>query len=151
MALERTYSTRRQNIVKALVEVIKLIDGTGEFNVNVNRNVHGRLKFWDEVKEFPAIHLNSGSETREYQGGGYKDRYLTVTIRAYVKAENSVEYLDALLEDIETVIEQNSRLKYIDKRGATQYTHQISIVSIDTDEGVLDPLGIGELLLQVHY
>ena len=37
------------------------------------------LKFWDEVDQFPAIHLNAGSETRQYQSGGYKDRYLNIT------------------------------------------------------------------------
>ena len=30
-------------------------------------------------------------------------------------------------------------------------THQISIISIDTDEGVLEPLGVGEILLEVRY
>ena len=85
------------------------IDGTGFFRANVNENVSPRLKFWDEVEEFPAIHLNSGSETREYQAGGYKDRFLSITIRCYVKDEDSVDVLDELLEDVETVIEENSQ------------------------------------------
>jgi len=32
-----------------------------------------------------------------------------------------------------------------------QYTHQITILSIDTDEGVLDPFGVGEILIEVQY
>ena len=82
--MSRTYTTRRQGIVAALVNKLKDIDGTGFFRANVNENVSPRLKFWDEVEEFPAIHLNSGSETREYQAGGYKDRFLSITIRCYV-------------------------------------------------------------------
>ena len=49
------------------------------------------------------------------------------------------------------MLEDNSRLSYIDKTGATQYTQQITIVSIDTDEGVLEPLGVGEMLIEVRY
>jgi hypothetical protein len=141
-------------IINALVDKLKAIDANGGFHTNVFNNVHPRLKFWDEVTEFPAIHLNAGSETREYQGGGYRDRFLSVTIRCYVNEEDAVEALEKLLEDVETVIEDNSRLEYIDNQqptGNTQYTHQISIVSIDTDEGVLEPLGVGEMLLEVRY
>jgi len=138
-------------IINALVDKLKGIDGNGGFLTNIYNNVHPRLKFWDEVTEFPALHLNAGSETREYQGGGYRDRFLTVTIRCYVNEEDAVLALEKLLEDVETVIETNSRLTYIDQQGKSQSTHQISIISIDTDEGVLEPLGVGEMLLEVRY
>lgn len=147
----RDYTTRRMSIVNALVEKLKLINGAGDFFTDLNDNVSPRLKFWDEVEEFPAVHLNAGSETREYQGGGFKDRFLNVTVRCYVNEEDAVEALDRLLEDVETVLEQNSRLSYTDKRGAQQATQQITIISIDTDEGVLEPLGIGEILIEVRY
>ena len=147
----RDYTTRRQSIVNALAEKLKGINGTGEFFTNVDNNVSARLKFWDEVDDFPAIHLNTGQETREYQGGGFKDRYLTVTVRCYINEEDSVAALDRLLEDVETVLEDNSRLEYTNKRGATETTQQITIVSIDTDEGVLDPLGVGEIIIEVRY
>jgi hypothetical protein len=137
--------------VNALVEKLKDIDGSGNFLSNVNENVSPRLKFWDEVEEFPAIHLNAGSETREYQAAGYKDRFLSITLRCYVQAEDAVEALDELMEDVETVVEDSSRLTYFDRTGAVQYTQQITIVSIDTDEGVLEPLGVGEILIEVRY
>jgi hypothetical protein len=138
-------------LVSALVEKLKDIDGTGEFLSNVDENVHPRLKFWDEVDQFPAIHLNAGSETREYLGAGQRHRFLSVTIRCYVRSEDAVDDLDKLLEDVETVIENNSALSYIDKRGVAQTAHQITVVSIDTDEGVLEPLGVGEMLVEVRY
>lgn len=147
----RDYTTRRLGIVNALVDKLKNINGVGSYLTDVNENVSPRLKFWDEVEEFPAIHLNAGSETREYQGGGYKDRFLTITVRCYVQEEDAVAALDGLLEDVETVIENNSRLSYTDRTGATQYTQQITVVSLDTDEGVLEPLGVGEMLVEVRY
>ena len=149
--MSRAYTTRRLGIVEALVEKLEGINGTGAFLTDVAGNVSPRLKFWDEVEEFPAIHLNAGSETREYQAGGYKDRFLSITVRCYVQDEDSVLALDELLEDVETVLEDNSRLQYKDRTGATQYTQQITIVSVDTDEGVLEPLGVGEILIEVRY
>ena len=149
--MTRAYTTRRQSIVDGLVTVISTINGSGSFLSNLAGNVSPRLKFWDEVEDFPAVHLNAGSETREYQGGGYKDRYLSISVRIYVREEDAVDALDRLLEDIETVVEANSRLAYTDKQGVAQYTHQVSVISIDTDEGVLEPLGIAEMLLEVRY
>lgn len=149
--MSRAYTTRRLGIINALVEKFKTINGAGAFLTNIDENVSPRLKFWDEVEEFPAIHLNAGSETREYQAGGYKDRFLSVTVRCYVQAEDAVEALDELMEDVETVLEENSRLKYKDRTNTDQYTQQITIVSLDTDEGVLEPMGIGEMLIEVRY
>ena len=151
MMAVRSFTTRRLGIIEGLVNKLKDINGAGEYRSNVNENVSPRLKFWDEIEEFPAIHLNAGSETREYQGGGHKDRFLSVTLRCYVKDEDAVTVVDELLEDVETVIEDNSRLTYKDRNNADQYTQQITIVSIDTDEGVLEPLGVAEMLIEVRY
>ena len=149
--MSREYTTRRSGIVAAIVEKLKDINGTGTYLTDLAQNVSPRLKFWDEVEEFPAVHLNAGSETREYQSAGYKDRFLSITLRCYVQEEDSVLALDELLEDVETVLEDNSRLAYKDRNGATQYTQQITIVSVDTDEGVLEPLGVGEMQIEVRY
>ena len=95
--------------------------------------------------------MNPGAETREYQGGGYKDRFLSITIRCYVQEEDAQDALNILMEDVETVLEDNAQLEYTDKQNNTFKTQQITIISIDTDEGVLDPLGVGEILVEVRY
>ena len=147
----RTYTSRRANIVEALTEKLKNIDGSGAYLSDVANNVHPFLKFWDEVEDFPAIHLNAGSETREYQAAGYKDRFLSVTIRCYVQEENAQYALNALMEDVETVIEDNSNLQYFDKQNNEFNCQQITVISITTDEGVLEPYGVGELEVEVRY
>ncbi len=149
--MTRTYTSRRANIVEALAEKLKDINGSGAFLSDVENNVHPFLKFWDEVEQFPAIHLNAGSETREYQGGGYKDRFLSVTLRCYVNEEDAQNALNALMEDIETVLEESSQIQYSDRMNNVFNVQQITIVSIDTDEGVLEPLGVGEILIEVRY
>ena len=151
MATARTYTSRRFNIVEALTNKLKNIDGSGAFLTDVANNVHPRLKFWDEVEDFPAIHLNAGSETREYQAGGYKDRFLGVTVRCYVNSEDAQEELNLLMEDVETVIEENSNLQYFDRLNNEFNCQQITVISITTDEGVLEPFGVGELEIEVRY
>lgn len=149
---ERTYTSRRANILRSLTTKLKDIDGSGAFLTDLQNNVEPRLKFWDEVVEFPAVHLNAGSETRQYQAGGYKDRFLSVILRCYVQdEEDATEALNLLMEDIETVLEENSRLEYTDSQNNTFNAQQITIISINTDEGVLEPLAVGEINIEVRY
>lgn len=148
---ERQYTSRRYSILKALAEVLRVtLNGQNGFN-NVFDNVHPKMLFWDEIQEYPAIHMSLGAEQRVYQGGGFKERYLGITIRCYVREEDSQAALESLLEDIETVIEQNGRLAYQESTGATQMTQDILVLNIDTDEGALDPIAVGEISLQVRY
>lgn len=151
MTTNRQYTTRRLAIVEALAELFKRIDGTGQWLTDLGGNVHPRMLFWDEVKEFPAVHIAAGNETREYIGGGHKNRFLAVTVRCYVENEDPAAVLEYLLGDLEFVIEENGRLAYQDPSGGIQTTHDILISSIDTDEGALAPLGVGEIILQVRY
>ena len=106
MTNERVYTSRRANIVNALVEQFKGINGSGKMITDVSDNVHPFLKFWDEIDDFPALHINAGSESRDYQAGGFKDRFLSLTVRCYVNEENAQDALNALMEDVETVVEE---------------------------------------------
>jgi hypothetical protein len=147
----RDYTTRRQAIVLALVEKIKEINGSSPYVSNVNRNVHPVLKFFDSVNDFPAVCVSAGQEFRKYQGGAYKDRYLDIRISVFLREDNPLLACEALLEDIETLIESNGRLAYTDRQDNTQYTHDITVSSLSTDEGTLDPISIGEMNVRVHY
>jgi hypothetical protein len=151
MSTARTYSTRRYAIVDAIVELLKGIDGSSQFMSDLNRNVYGKLKFFDEVTNFPAVCVTASTEVRQYQTGGYRDRLLEVRLMIFIKEDNPLKKCEAVLEDVETLIEENGRLAYIDRSGATQYTHDITVLSLSTDEGTLDPISIGEMALRVHY
>jgi 16S rRNA C1402 N4-methylase RsmH len=80
-----------------------------------------------------------------------KDRYLDVTLRVYVNEEDSTLALEKLLEDVEIIIDRNGRLAYVDSSSNEGYTRDIIITYIDTDQGALSPLGVGEMTLQVKY
>lgn len=148
----RTYTTRRKRIVLALVDAMKAIDGTLAYQSNLSNNITDKLKFWDEVDQFPEVQINAGSEAREYQTGGFKWRFLTINIRVYVNTENDPEEeLALILEDVETILEDSSSLEYTDNDGNVQSLADITIISISTDEGVLTPLGVGELVAEIRY
>ena len=150
-SLARKHTTRRRAIVEALAQELEQINGTPPFRTSVQQ-VERRLKFWDEVSEFPTIHVGAGAETREYDGGGFRFRFLRLTVRCYVSDDNDViEALEELLEDVETVLEDKDPLTYYDSTGASQSTVQTNIVSVDTDEGVLEPLGVGEITVEIRY
>ena len=148
--MARSISTRRSQILNALVDKLKDIDGSGDYRTNLAKQVFPTMKFWDEIDTFPAVHLSAGTETREYYGGGQKWRFLQVTLRGYVNQEDPIEGLCLLLEDIEYVLDEHPQFTYLDSYG-TAGVAQITVISIDTDEGVLAPLGIGEMIIEVRY
>ena len=147
----RRYSSRRRAIVESIAEALEKINGQAPFRTSVAK-VERRLKFWDEVDEFPTLHVGAGGETRQYDGGGFRFRFLTITVRCYVSDDSDViEALEELLEDVETVLEDNDTLTYTDSTGTSHTTVQTTVQSVDTDEGVLEPLGVGEIVLEVRY
>ena len=148
--MARSTSTRRSQILDALVEKFKDIDGSGDYRTNLANQVFPTMKFWDEISTYPAVHLSAGTETREYYGSNSRWRFLTITIRAYVNQDDPTEALCLLLEDLEYVLDNNLSISYSDSYGSGG-TAQQTILSIDTDEGVLAPLGIGEMIVEVRY
>jgi hypothetical protein len=115
-------------------------------------NVESKLSFLDEIEQFPKVCVVAGDETREYQPGGFKWRFLTLTVRVYVHNETDAqEELALLLEDIERLIDESDALVYDDSVDPSEATTSVTIESIGTDEGVIAPLGIGEMVVEVRY
>jgi len=141
--------SRRNSITKALTEKLKLIDGNSPYLTNLFNNAYPYLKFWDEVKDFPAIYATAGSETRDYLPGDFTWGYLNLSLKVYCKGEDSQQLLENLLEDVEQVVHDNRQLTY-DTINNYQTT-EILITSIVTDEGLLQPYAVGEINLQVRY
>jgi len=146
------YRTARKKIAEALVEKVKQIDGSHPFAINLFDNVASKMVFLDEIEQYPKVCIVAGDEEREYQPGGFKWRFLTLTIRAYVEnAEDAQEELSLLLEDIERIIDENDGLVYDDTVDPNLRTTSITVDSISTDEGVIAPLGIGEMVVTIRY
>ena len=141
--------SRRTSIVKAIAEKFKSIDGSSNFKSNIFNNSFAKLKFWDEVNDFPCIYTVAGPETREYLPSAFSWAFLNVSVKVYVKGEEPQQLLEDLIEDVEAVIDNNRALVY-DVENNYQTT-EILITSITTDEGLLAPYGVAEINLQVRY
>ena len=141
--------SRRTSIIKALTEKLKLINGQAPYQINLFQNAYAKLKFWDEVDDFPSVYCTPGSEQREYMPGDFAWGHLGVCVKVYCRGEDAQEQLEQLLEDLERCIDSNRVLVY-DVAKAYETT-EILIQSITTDEGLLAPYAVGEINLQVRY
>jgi hypothetical protein len=142
--------SRRTSIVKALAEKFKVIDGTQPYKTNLQNQSFAKLKFWDEINDFPSVYLSPGTELREYHPSSFAWGLLGICVKVYCKSEeNAQEQLEQLLEDLETCIDANRVLVYDVDMGYE--TTEILIDSITTDEGLLAPYAVGEINLQVRY
>lgn len=141
--------SKRASIVSKLADAFKALDGSS-YASNVNNNSYGKLKFWDEVNDFPCIYVVPGSETREYLPGGFSWGFLNICIKAYCKGEESQEELEVLLEDIEKILDGSNGVIVYDEDN-NYVTSEISVTSITTDEGLLAPYAVGEITLLIRY
>jgi hypothetical protein len=143
-------TSRRRDIANFLVGELKKIDGgvstfdsSYTYQVNLFDNVFRRLKFLDEINDFPSVYLQAGSEDRVYDSKGLTTSTLDIMIRVYVQTENAVEELESTMQDIEFVIYNMDTEKY--------GMMDVQVSTMSTDEGLLDPYGIGEVGVTVQY
>lgn len=146
-------TNRRSEIVDdiLIVELKKIDGGTSTFdstytyNTNLFNNVFRGVKYLDEVNDFPAIYLAAGTEIRDFESLSLTVATLDVTIRAYVYGEdNSQSLADDLIQDIEHVI-------YSLGDNPDKGVLDITINSITVDEGLVEPYGLAEVILQIAY
>ena len=65
--------------------------------------------------------------------------------------DDVIEALEELLEDVESVLENNDPLTYMIQQEHLSLQYRLQSVTVDTDEGVLEPLGVGEITLEIRY
>lgn len=142
--------SRRTSIVKSVAEMLKVIDGSNGYNTNLFNNSFDKLKFWDEVSDFPCIYVTAGPETRQYLPGAFTWGLVNINIKVYTKGEDAQLLLEELLEDVENVVDSKTGQLVYDSTNNFSTT-ELSITSITTDEGLLNPFGVGEITLLVRY
>jgi len=136
----------RVDIKDALVSKFKEIQGNNPYISNLYTNVLGKLKYWNEVTDFPFVCVTAGRETREYLPA-LTWGLLQIHIWIYINSETSDQDVEDVFTDIELIVDSNQELEY----STGKFTEDIRVLSITTDEGLMEPLRIGEILLQVRY
>lgn len=141
----------RSKIQKAIAKQLKeQINGIAPYIVNLHGNVDTRLRFWDEINDFPYICITVGGESREYLPSNFKWGRVQYNLKIYVNSENPEEDLEDVMADVERAIDADIRLSY-DEFDPSGRTEDIRILSIVTDEGSLAPFGVGEITIEVLY
>jgi len=143
--------SRRKEITEFLVSELKKINGGSStfdanytYSTNIANNVFRRLKFLDEINDFPTICVNAGSEARIYDTIGLITGDLTLNIRAYVKSENPITTAENLADDIEHIV------YHLGDKSDIGMLNMI-IQSVSTDEGLVAPFGILEIDILARY
>jgi len=141
---------RRTEICDYLVTQLKLINGADYINgivftTNLFNNVYRRLKFIDQINDFPAIYVSAGTEIRNFHTENLTEANLSVTIRIYVYGEdNSQDQSNELIDDIEKLI-------YSIGDNPDKGILDITIENITIDDGVGAPYGMAEVELSITY
>ena len=139
--------TKREQIVQALVNIFKQIDGTDPYDFNLYENVEGRLRFWSEVNDPIWVGITAGQESRDYESGGFYWGYLEINIWIWVMTNSSREDLEKVFQNLELAINNNISLDLGDGAECTD----VRIVTITDDQGLLEPRAGGQMTLQVQY
>ena len=145
-------TSRRTDIVDFLVAQLKEIDkaqsgfdSSYTYNTNLFTNVFRKIKFIDEVNDFPALYLSAGTENRDFNTKSLTVATLDVTIRAYVFGEDDAQSkVDDLIQDIEHVL-------YNLGDNSDKGIFDIQIDNITADEGLIEPYGLAEIVLTIQY
>jgi hypothetical protein len=145
-------TSRRRDIRNYIKDKLAAIDGgistylsSYMYTSNLSGNAYNGIKFLDEIDDFPSLYIQADNEFRIYDSYNLTHAELPLVIRFYIQDEDSITAVNNLAQDIEHVLYNLSstptNLGILD----------ITITEISTDEGMLSPLGLGEIFIEVSY
>jgi len=141
--------SRRTQIIDFLVTELKRINGQQDartvpvrngytYKTNVFNNVFRRMKYLNEINDFPTLCVTATGEDRIEIGAGVRFGTFGFEIRAYIKDEATIETEEDLADDIEFVLENLTSEATAQAREITD----VIITSTETDEGLMTPFGV---------
>lgn len=133
------------------------LNGTSnKYYTNLYDNVTVANTLFHEVQTFPMVTVSPGPESYDYQASQIRWTTQVIYIRGYVQDGIQPELeLSKLLQDLKLSLTSPQHLSYdITMPSGDVVTYKTSIesfLSSTTDEGVLKPMGILELAVEVKY
>jgi len=104
------------------------------------------MKFLDQINNFPYICYHVDSSELVHIGANERFYNMEISLRGYVRGEDSQSLSDQLALDIEDAADSF--------RDVATSTHSIvdsRIIQVSTDEGLMEPHGIVEMRLEISY
>ena len=143
--------SNRQAITEAFTETTKqVLDGTAD-PYNIYGNVFPKNLLTKDIVSFPCITYSPGPEKFQYLPSGLRWNYLTMYSRVYVKGiEEPQQELEVLIQKIKNIIDSNTNMPYYVGNTLMHIT-DCTLDEISTDEGLLAPDGIAEIVFVVRY
>ena len=143
--------SHRVAIRDALVSLFKTELNGVNYDTNIYNNVSVKNTPFQDMIDFPCISVAPGPERREYQPSGVTWGYISYYIRVFTKDEEDPQGpLELVLSDIEACLQDNDPIGYSVK-GVPAVVTDYNITNITTDEGLLAPYGVGEMVLLIRY
>lgn len=105
------------------------------------------LKTIDEINDWPAITFTPGNESRTHFGGGTRWGQTLIQLRGYTYDDtvDAMTAAESLARSIEDTID---RFRYAHP---SLNVVQMRVLSIRTDEGIMEPYGIADLSIELTY
>lgn len=119
-----------------------------EFNTDCHENCFPGYRFLYEINDFPTICFYIVEETYQEVEAGIRYKTATFNLRGYVhedlgEIEDSTWWAEALLDDIEHVLNN--------LRDRVDCLVDVRILQLSTDEGVMAPYGVADMLFTITY
>lgn len=130
--------------LKYINKLVSPFDNSYTFKSDLHTNVFSRLKFIDEINDFPSVYVSSPNEYRKYNTAGNSEALVVTILRVYVYCDEPASELDNIIQDIDHVIYNlrvDTNLKSLD----------ITITDTTTDSGLLAPYGMAEIFLSSRF
>lgn len=150
----------RQSIIRSLANIISdnFVANSPEYSTNVYGNVFSRNMLFADVKEYPTITVSAGPERYEYHPSGLVWADMTAYIRIYESDPEIVEEkLEKAIVDIKKLLALHDNIPYtVQSPGELPtpelaHTVETTLLETTTDEGLLKPLGVAELTINIRY
>lgn len=120
-------------------EILNLLVSTLE--ASTGAKVYRRLKFLDQINDFPTICLDASPVDRNHEEFTILRDIIDIDLRAYIHSENAISTCDSLIHTIEIGL-----MNLVDTK-----IEMIRVMSIDTDEGLFEPYGVITMRVRVQY
>jgi hypothetical protein len=146
----------RAGIPKAIAtKMATEIDGTGIYRNNLYGSVENKVMHFSDINNFPLITITPGPETRDDNPSNHSMCELDVYCRVFAKDNNDPQLaLETLVSDVEDFLDTNLSIEYeeVSATGVvTRNTVSNDIIEITTDEGLLAPEALAEIVIKVKY
>lgn len=104
------------------------------------------MKWLDQINDFPYICYHVDASENTHIGANERYYQMAISLRGYVRGENSQSLADQLALDIEDAADS-----FRDAALSTYMIVDSRVVSVSTDEGLMEPHGIVEMSIEVSY